>query len=101
MTDLGEIFTICCLITEADLSVQHYILHLSNVKERSKNEENKYVIDLLLAITGISIEVNKNGRVIFKTGEKEEEKEKVKLSDVSLKEITSILLSLIDVQTPT
>jgi len=37
MTDFGEIFISCYPITGADLSVQHYILHLSNVKERLKN----------------------------------------------------------------
>jgi len=39
MTDLGEIFARCYPITGADLSVQLYILHLSNAKERLKYGE--------------------------------------------------------------
>jgi len=66
------------------------------MQKRLKNGGNKCVLDLLSAITGVSIEVDKNGRVVFKTGEEE-----IKPSDVSVKEITRILLSLIDVQTLT
>ena len=62
MTDLRETFTSCYSITGADLSVQHYILHLSNAKERLKSGENKYVLDFQSVITRVSIEVDKNGR---------------------------------------
>jgi len=53
-----------------------------------------------LAITGVIIEVNKNGMVVFKTGEGGGEKEEIKPSDVSVKEITRILLPFIDIQPP-
>jgi len=69
MTDLREIFSSCYPITGADLSVQHYILHFNNAKKRLKNGGNKYVLDLLSAITAENIEVDKNERVVFKTGE--------------------------------
>jgi len=68
------------------------------MQKRLKNGGNKCVLDLLSAITGVSIEVDKSGRVVFKTREGEEEK--IKPSDVSVKEITRILLPLVDIQTP-
>jgi len=93
LTDLGEMFALdsCYPIAGLDLSVQQYILHFNNAKEKLPNG---HVLDLLKAITGLSVE---NGKIVFK-----EKWGEIRPShaSVTIKEIVRILLPLADVQTP-
>jgi len=83
-----------------DLPIKNFLLHLDNVKEKIKGNKitDSHILNIISTITKTRIKVDEKGRIKF------EVQNGVELepfyASAMINEITSILLPLLDLQTP-